>query len=53
MLKLKRTLVHLNTTDQRRLSRIAATMTKQESRRVTVSELIRRAIREFLAKQEG
>jgi|GEM_PF-782266 hypothetical protein len=53
MLKLKRTLVHLNPTDQRRLSRIAATMTKQESRRVTVSELIRRAIREFLAKQEG
>jgi hypothetical protein len=53
MLKLKRTLVHLNPTDQRRLSRIAATMTKQESRRVSVSELVRRAIREFLAKQEG
>lgn len=53
MLKLKRTLVHLDPTDQRRLSRLAATLRKRESRRVTVSELIRRAIREFLAKQEG
>lgn len=53
MLKLKMTQVYLDPTDAKRLKRLAETITKTESRRVTVSELIRRAIREFLAKQEG
>lgn len=50
---LKSTQVYLDPTDYKRLSRLAVTMRKKESRRVMVSELIRLAIREFLAKQEG
>ncbi len=53
MLKLKRSLIHLDPLDSRRLARLAGALSKSESRRVTVSELIRRAIREFLTKQEG
>ncbi len=53
MLKLTRTLIHLDPNDVKALKRIAARLTKVESRRVTVSELVRKAIRGFLNAQEG
>ena len=53
MLKLKTTQIYLDPTDARRLKQVAARLSKTESRRVTMSELIRRAIREFLTRQEG
>ena len=52
MLKLKRTMVHLDDADVKRLKRLAGQTSKSESRRVTFSELIRRAIREFLERQK-
>lgn len=52
-LKLKTTMVHLDPTDYRRLRKLADAVSKRESRRVTASELIRRAIREFLDRQGG
>jgi RecA-family ATPase len=51
--RLKRTLIHLDPADTRRLRRLADIRGKNENRRVTVSELVRRAIREFLARQAG
>ncbi len=52
MMKLTRTLMHLDSTEMKTLKRLAQRLTKAESRRVTVSELVRRAIREFLARQK-
>ncbi len=52
MLKLRRTLSHLDPADLKRLKQLAARMSKAEQRRVTFSELIRRAIREFLERQK-
>jgi predicted transcriptional regulator len=52
MLKLKMTQVYLDPGDAKRLKRLAENLSRAESRRVTASELIRRAIREFLARQE-
>jgi predicted transcriptional regulator len=48
---LKSTQVYLDPTDYKRLSRLAVILRKQETHRVTVSELIRRAIREYLDRQ--
>ncbi|MGD0266050.1 MAG: hypothetical protein ABSD47_14005 [Candidatus Methylomirabilota bacterium] len=53
MLTLRRTMIHLDPADVKRVKRLAARISKAENRRVTFSELVRRAIREFLAKQEG
>jgi hypothetical protein len=53
MLKLKKTLIHLDPTDYKRLHRMAATLSKTETRKVTASELVRRAVRDFLEKQGG
>jgi len=52
MLTLKRTLSHLDLADLKRLKRLAARISKAENRRVTFSELIRRAIREYLERTE-
>ncbi len=52
-LKFKITQVYLDPTDYKRLIRLAEGLSKKETRRVTASELIRKAIREFLAQQEG
>jgi len=51
-MKLRRTLSHLDPADLERLKRLAARTSKAESRRVTFSELIRRAIREYLERAE-
>ncbi len=51
MLKLKTTQIYLDAGDMKRLKSMAEALTNAESRRVTVSELVRRAIREFLARQ--
>ena len=51
-LKLKTTMVHLDPTDYKHLGKLAGVLSKRESRRVTASELIRRAIREFLERQK-
>ncbi len=52
MLNLKRTMVHLDEADVKRLKRLAGQTSKKESRRVTFSELIRRAIREYLERRK-
>jgi len=52
-MKLKMTHVYLDPTDAKRLKRLAETMSRAETRRVTASELLRKAVREFLARQEG
>lgn len=53
MLTLKRTLIHLDPADLKRVKRIAARISKAENRRVTFSELIRRAVREYLERAES
>ena len=50
-LKLKTTMVRLDPTDYRLLGKLADTLSRAESRRVTASELIRQAIREYVARQ--
>ena len=51
-MKLIRTLIHLDPNETKALKRLAQRMGKAESRRVTVSELVRRAIREYLERAE-
>jgi hypothetical protein len=51
MPRLKRTLMHLHQADTRRLARLAATLSKTECRRVTMSELVRRVIRQYLSER--
>jgi predicted transcriptional regulator len=50
-MNLKTTTVHLDPADYKRLAKVAGAISEKENRRVTTSELIRRAIREFLERQ--